>query len=138
MNEREVVIFVPAEDGGFASGGGPWPLDVIMNVGYFIDTCIRWISNPIVSYTERREIRKSWKMQEEENVRLGKNRDGSFARSFPASTTLQDALTILGLDVIAASAMCESTVNQLGLKQLGELSTEEISHAVLECQISNG
>ena len=132
MTNNQVEIFVPY-DSGFAGGDtGPW-IDALFFLGY----CLGWLRAPFETWKQERIASIAYKEWKAKNVSLGKNPDGSWSKKFPETTTLREALTTLELDVLSAELLPKSVVLCLGQTPVGELTSEEISKAVTECQIVN-
>ncbi len=145
---KTVEIFVPY-DSGFASGGdgyGPSFDNLFFLVCDFIGGIVfsfRCAFTPFKVLKERSERKEylkkidlNHKAWQEENIKSGKNLDGSFTKIFPADTKLREALIQCELFVHLEETGPESIVRELGDKPLGDLTKEQIDRAVMFCQIS--
>ena len=77
-------------------------------------------------------------LEQRKNVfKLGKNRDGSFTKSFPANTTLYEALFQCGLSPESEKGNADSFVKKFGKVPLGDLTQQQIEEAVMSCQVAS-
>jgi hypothetical protein len=128
---NQVEVFVPCDNRSATTGGAGGFYRFFM----FIFSCydmicfvFRCVFHPVTVYKtyiahkqllQQIDLRK--KQQEEENVRNGKNPDGSFTKVFPGSTTLREALKECGL--YPEYEEYDSSI----LKVIGDTSLERIN-----------
>lgn len=146
---KTIEIFVPY-DSGFPGGGGGGHAPIFEKLFFFVCAFIegvifsfRCFFTPfkvIKELQEKKEYRQkidhNHKVWQEENIKSGKNPDGSFVRNFPASTTLYEAMRQCDLTPDYEMNHPNSFVKELKDIPLGELTKEQIDYAVMSCQIA--
>jgi hypothetical protein len=129
MNSNSMKINVPM-DSGFASGGG-----AVTNLLMRITSVLSWVFSPREAYRDLQKQKECLRRFEGENVRLGRNKDGSIDFYLPKNIPLHEALRRMGFEPDDAER--SEVYKKYKDTPIEQVSSADIQEIIVSCQIAN-